>query len=58
MRRWTREDETRRDGCALHLEADMIIELLVDLELYVRLEVTEPAGEHRVWANPPEHRGA
>ena len=47
-------NETRRDGCALHLEADMIIELLVDLELYVRLEVTKNLHAQQTrWANPP-----
>ena len=48
------QDETRRDGCAYHLEADMIIELLVDLELYVRLEVTQNLREQfTTWAHPP-----
>ena len=48
------QDETRRDGCAYHLEANMIIELLVDLELYVRLEVTKNLHAQQTrWANPP-----
>ena len=52
------QDETRRDGCAYHLEANMIIELLVDLELYVRLGDEEPArAADEMGESAVEHRG-